>query len=99
MTKIDDAAAPFVEAEIKEHQAALIRQMVAVGIIICVIIWWGSINHHDLEICSAAFWQVRERREERSMNMNTFMLLTFVLIFLLGIVTGAWLNAITARSR
>jgi hypothetical protein len=30
--------------------------------------------------------------------MNTFMLLTF-LIFLLGIVTGAWLNAITARSR
>ena len=33
------------------------------------------------------------------MNMNTFMFFTFVLIFLLGIVTGAWLNAITARSR
>jgi predicted nucleic acid-binding Zn ribbon protein len=49
------------------------------------------------EICSAAFRQVREQRQERS--MNTFMLLTFVLIFLLGIVTGAWLNAITARSR
>jgi hypothetical protein len=31
--------------------------------------------------------------------MNTFMLLTFVLVFLLGIVTGAWLNAITVRSR
>ena len=31
--------------------------------------------------------------------MNTFMFLTFVLIFLLGIVTGAWLNTITARSR
>ena len=31
--------------------------------------------------------------------MNTFMLLTFVLIFLLGIVAGAWLNAITGRSR
>ena len=30
--------------------------------------------------------------------MNTFMLLTFVLVFLLGIV-GAWLNAITVRSR
>jgi hypothetical protein len=43
------------------------------------------------------FRQVREQRQERS--MNTFMLLTFVLIFLLGIVTGAWLNAITARSR
>jgi hypothetical protein len=26
-----------VEAEIKEHQAALIRQMVAAGIIICVM--------------------------------------------------------------
>ncbi len=25
--------------------------------------------------------------------MNTFMFLTFVLVFLLGSVTGAWLNA------
>ena len=33
MTEIDEATAPFVEAEIKEHQAALIRQMVAAGII------------------------------------------------------------------
>ena len=31
MTEIDEATAPFVEAEIKEHQVALIRQMVAVG--------------------------------------------------------------------
>jgi hypothetical protein len=31
MTEIDDAAAPFLEAEIKEHQATLIRQIVAVG--------------------------------------------------------------------
>ena len=30
--------------------------------------------------------------------MNTFMFLTFVLVFLLGIVTGAWLNAMTVRS-
>ena len=37
MTEIHDATAPFVEAEIKEHQAALIRQMVAVGVIICVM--------------------------------------------------------------
>jgi hypothetical protein len=37
------------------------------------------------------------QRQERS--MNTFMLLTFVLVFLFGIVTGAWLNAITVRSR
>ena len=37
MTKIDDAKAPFTEGqEIKEHQAALIRQMVAVGVIICM---------------------------------------------------------------
>jgi hypothetical protein len=38
MTEIDDAMAPFTEAEIKEHQAALIRQMVAVGLIICVML-------------------------------------------------------------
>jgi hypothetical protein len=37
MTEIDQATAPFVEAEIKEHQAALIREMVAAGIIICVM--------------------------------------------------------------
>ena len=38
MTEIDEATAPFMEAEIKEHQAALIRQMVAVGVIICVML-------------------------------------------------------------
>ena len=37
MTKIDEATAPFVEAEIKGHQAALICQMVAAEIIICVV--------------------------------------------------------------
>jgi hypothetical protein len=37
MTEIDEATAPFMEAEIKEHQAALMRQMVAVGVIICVM--------------------------------------------------------------
>jgi hypothetical protein len=30
--------APFTEAEIKEYQAALIRQMVAMAIIICVML-------------------------------------------------------------
>ena len=38
MTEIDEATTPFTEAEIKEHQAALIRQMVAIGIIICVML-------------------------------------------------------------
>jgi hypothetical protein len=38
MTEIDDAMAPFTEAEIKEHQAALIRQMVTIGVIICVML-------------------------------------------------------------
>jgi hypothetical protein len=37
MTEIDDAMAPFVEAEIREYHAALIREMVAVGIIICFL--------------------------------------------------------------
>jgi hypothetical protein len=38
MTEIDDAMAPFAAAEIKEHQAALIRQMVAIGVIICAML-------------------------------------------------------------
>jgi hypothetical protein len=38
MIEIDEATAPFPEAEIKEYQAALIRQMVAMGIIICVML-------------------------------------------------------------
>jgi hypothetical protein len=31
--------------------------------------------------------------------MNTFMFLSIVLVFLLGSATGAWLNAMTVRSR
>ena len=38
MTEIDRTVNPFVEAEIKEHNAALIGQMVAIGIIICVML-------------------------------------------------------------
>ncbi len=38
MTEIDEATDPFVEAEIKEHQAALLRQMIVVGVIICVML-------------------------------------------------------------
>jgi hypothetical protein len=38
MTEVDSIVDPFVEAEIKEHDAALIRQMVAAGIIICVML-------------------------------------------------------------
>ena len=38
MTEIVSTLDPFVEAEIKEHHAALIRQMVAVGIVICVML-------------------------------------------------------------
>jgi hypothetical protein len=38
MTEIDEATAPFTEAEIKEHHATLIRQMVAVGVIICAML-------------------------------------------------------------
>jgi hypothetical protein len=45
MTEIDDAMAPFVGAEIKEHQAALIRQMVAIGIVICVMLVLVGLHH------------------------------------------------------
>ena len=38
MTEVDSTLDPFVEAEIKEHNAALVRKMVAVGIIICVML-------------------------------------------------------------
>lgn len=38
MTEFEDAMAPFVEAEMKEHHAALIRQMVALGIVIFVML-------------------------------------------------------------
>jgi hypothetical protein len=38
MTEVDEATAPFTEAEIKGRQAALIRQMIAVGVIICVML-------------------------------------------------------------
>jgi hypothetical protein len=36
MTEIHDAM--FLEAEIKEHQAALIRQIVAIGTIVCAML-------------------------------------------------------------
>ena len=38
MTEIDRTVDPFAEAEIKEINAGLIRQMVAVGIIICAML-------------------------------------------------------------
>ena len=45
MTQFDDAMAPFVEAEINEHRAALIRQMVAIGIVICVMLVLVGLHH------------------------------------------------------
>jgi hypothetical protein len=38
MTEIDSTLDPFVEAEIKEYDAALVRQIVALGIIIGVML-------------------------------------------------------------
>jgi hypothetical protein len=38
LTQIDSTLDPFVEVEIKEQNAALIGQMVAIGIIICVML-------------------------------------------------------------
>jgi hypothetical protein len=38
MTEVNSTLDPFVEAEIKEHHAALIRQMIATGIITCVML-------------------------------------------------------------
>jgi hypothetical protein len=38
MTEIDRTLDPFVEAEIKEHHAALMRQFIAVAIVICLLL-------------------------------------------------------------
>ena len=43
MTEADNAL--FVEAEIKEHHAALIRQIVVIGIIICVLLILAGLHH------------------------------------------------------
>ena len=45
MTEIDTTLDPFVEAEIKEHHAALIQQIVAVGIIVCMMLIWMGLHH------------------------------------------------------
>jgi hypothetical protein len=42
MTEIDSA---IVEAEIKEHHAALIRQVVTVAIIIGAMLIWLGLHH------------------------------------------------------
>jgi hypothetical protein len=38
MTEIDSTLDPFVEAEIKEHNAVLMRNIVAVEVITCVLV-------------------------------------------------------------
>ena len=45
MTEIDNALDPFVEAEIKEHHAALIRQIVALGVIVCLLLISVGLHH------------------------------------------------------
>ena len=45
MTENDDASTQFVEAEIKEYHAALIRQMVATVIIICAMLILVGLHH------------------------------------------------------
>jgi hypothetical protein len=38
MTEIHSTLDPSIEAEMSEHQAALIRQMVVTGIIVCIVL-------------------------------------------------------------
>jgi hypothetical protein len=45
MTEIESTLDPFVEVEIKEHHAAVIRQMVAIGIIICLMLILVGLHH------------------------------------------------------
>ena len=45
MTETDNDLTAFVEAEINEHHAALIRQKVAIVIIICLLLIWVALHH------------------------------------------------------
>jgi hypothetical protein len=45
MTEIVSTLDPFVEAEIKEHHAALTRQMLAIGIVICLLLMLVGLHH------------------------------------------------------
>ena len=45
MTEADNALTKFMEAEINERQAALIRQMVATAIIACILLIWVGLHH------------------------------------------------------
>jgi hypothetical protein len=45
MTEIYSTLDPFVDAEIREHHSALIRQMVAIAMIICVMLMLVWLHH------------------------------------------------------
>jgi hypothetical protein len=45
MTEIDSTLDPFVEAEIKEHNAALTQQLIAIGIVICLLLILVGLHH------------------------------------------------------
>jgi hypothetical protein len=45
MIEIVNATAPLVEAEINEHHAALIRQIIAVVAIIGAMLIWVGLHH------------------------------------------------------
>jgi hypothetical protein len=45
MAEIDSTLDPFVEAEIKEHHAALIRQMVALVTSLVLCGYWWKLHH------------------------------------------------------
>jgi hypothetical protein len=45
MTEIDSTLDPFFEVEIKEHYVALIRQMVAIGIIVALMLILMGLHH------------------------------------------------------
>ena len=45
MTEVRSTLDPFVEAEINEHNAALIRQMIATVIISCVLLILVGLHH------------------------------------------------------
>jgi hypothetical protein len=45
MTEVDSASTQFVEAEIKEHHARIVREIVVIGIVICLMLILVGLHH------------------------------------------------------
>lgn len=45
LTEVDNELTPFVEAEVKEHHARIVRELVAIGFVICLLPILVGLHH------------------------------------------------------